>query len=118
MGRRWVATLALMRLSDALLFAACTRETITDLETVVEPRSLEAGEVLFEEGHPGTFMFLLSSGRLAVDKRADGGRAVRLRVMRPGDVGGLTSMTAEKTRSASLTALERSEVLTIPREDF
>ena len=107
-----------MHLSDALLFAACTQETITELEAVVERRMLDAGEALFEEGHPGTFMFLLSSGRLAVDKCAREGRAVRLRVMKPGDVGGLTSMTTEKTRSASLTALEPSEVLTIPRADF
>ena len=107
-----------MRLSDALFFATCTRETLVELEAVVERRLLPAGEALFEEGHPGTFMFLLCSGRLAVDKRTGGGRAVRLRVMKPGDVGGLTSMTAEKTRSASLTALEPSEVLTIPRLDF
>lgn len=110
--------MARMQLSDALFFATCTRETLAELEAVVEHRSLEAGEVLFEEGDPGTFMFLLRSGRLAIDKRTTGGHAVRLRVMQPGDVGGLTSMTTEKSRSASLAALEPSEVLTIPRADF
>ncbi|MEL6186968.1 MAG: cyclic nucleotide-binding domain-containing protein, partial [Myxococcota bacterium] len=61
-----------MKLSDAELFAACTPETLLELEAVVKRRALAAGEVLFDEGAPGTFMFLLVSGRLAVDKRGDG----------------------------------------------
>lgn len=107
-----------MRLADASLFESSAPETLSALEAVVASRALRTGETLFEEGDPGTFMFLLTSGRLAVDKRAEGGRTVRLRVMKPGDVGGLTSMTAEKHRSATLTALEDSEVDTVPRADF
>lgn len=63
-------------------------------------------------------MFAVESGRLAVRKRAEGGAEVHLRVMTAGDVGGLTSMTEDKLRSATLTALDETQLVTVPRADF
>ncbi len=105
-------------LSDIPLFKDCEAETLKELSSHVERRTLQAGERLFTEGDPGDYMFAVESGQLAVHKRAETGAQVHLRVMTAGDVGGLTSMTTDKPRSATLTALSESQLITLPRSGF
>lgn len=99
-------------------FASCAPDTRARLASAAAHRRLRPGEILFEEGDDGTFMFVVASGRLAVRTSTDSGTSVVLRDMTAGDVGGLTTMTTEKTRSATLTAIDESAVLTIPKDVF
>lgn len=81
-------------------------------------RSLADGEFLFHEGDPAGFLFLVLAGSLVVKKRSEDGPEVALREMGPGELGGLTSMYVEKTRSATLRARGAAEVVTFQREAF
>jgi D-lactate dehydrogenase len=105
-------------LNEILLFRECHPETLEQIARVAARRVLQTGEALFEEGDPGEFMFAVESGHLSVRKRSPSGDDVQLRIMTPGDVGGLTSMTTDKLRSASLTALGESRVVTVPKAEF
>ena len=105
-------------LRDTELFAYCTEETLRALSTVIGRRELSARDILFSEGDTGSFMFVVQNGRLAVEKNTPTRGTVTLRHLQSGDVGGLTSMTTHKTRSATVTALEPSIVTTITKENF
>lgn len=105
-------------LKDLPLFEDCAPETLEALADVAEPRTLAPGETLFTEGDPGDYMFAVRSGQLAVHKRTAAGASIHLRVMTAGDVGGLTSMTTDKPRSATLSALGEVELVTVPRAAF
>ena len=80
--------------------------------------SLEPGEVLFREGDPAGFLFVVRRGRLDVLKEVPGRGQVRLRSMGPGEVGGLTSVAVVKERSATLRASagEGAEVVSVDRQ--
>ncbi len=84
----------------------------------VERHDVPAGELLFREGDPGKSMFIVARGRVNVQKAGQKGTNVTLRVMGPGEIGGLTSMALEKTRSATLLACEDVELLCIDRTRF
>ncbi len=100
----------LLRLADASTVAAIA----ADLQT----RSLAAGEVLFAEGDPAGSVFFVHTGELEIHRRGDEGQDVLLRLMGPGEVGGLTSMALARPRSATLSARAASTVLMIGSERF
>lgn len=102
---------------EAELLQGLTRETVRAFADVTERRRLAHGEFLFREGEPGAFMFVVEHGALEVLK-GTGDRLTLLRVMLPGESGGLTSMSREKTRSASLRARGPATVLVVPRARF
>ena len=99
-------------------FARCDPETLDRLERCARRRALSEGEVLFEEGHPGEFVFVVEEGRLSIRKASDGGPQVELRMMGPREVGGLTSVTTGGTRSATVVAAEAAHVLTLPGSEL
>ena len=102
----------------AELLAGLEPETASAFAAACERRQLGHGEVLFREGEPGQFMFVVERGALDVLKQGPDGSTTLLRVMLPGDAGGLTSMTVAKTRSATLRSRGPSAVLIVPRERF
>lgn len=89
-----------------------------DVVAALDERRLGSGEVLFREGDPGGFIFMIAEGALEVRKRGEGDREILMRLMGPGEVGGLTSTTLNQPRSATLQARRESKVLTLSRERF
>jgi CRP-like cAMP-binding protein len=74
------------------------------LASIGQSRSLAPGEHLFHEGDPAEFLFVVEEGALVATKRSEDGAEVELRELGSGEIGGLTSMYVEKTRSATLQA--------------
>lgn len=109
----WLDTLAntdvLANLPDAVLreVVACCRM-----------RSLEVGEVLFEEGDAADFVLIVAAGLLDAFQRNESGEPTWLRSLGPGDMAGLTSMAQDGKRSATLKARQRVELLVVAHTDF
>jgi D-lactate dehydrogenase len=100
------------------LFKSLPEPLRMDIARLAAFRELSAGEYLFREGEPGTFMFIVERGWLDVRKRVAGDGEVTLRSLEPGEVGGITSMVVAKERSAGLRARTDVRVLTLEREGF
>lgn len=82
-------------------------------------RRYAAGEVLFHEGDPAETLHLLTSGRVAVRVTTPNGDQALLTVHRPGQAfGELALLGAEKHRTATVSALEPCETLTLSRGQF
>jgi len=73
--------------------------------------------ILIEE-ESGNTLFLIQKGRVKVSRMSDDGREVILSILEPGDFFGELSLIDGKARSASVTAIEDSEVLLLRRGDF
>lgn len=73
--------------------------------------------ILIEE-EAGNTLFLIQKGRVKVSRISDDGREVILSILEPGDFFGELSLIDGKARSASVTAIENSEVLMLRRGDF
>lgn len=93
-------------------------EALSALAASGRTRALADGEYLFHEGDPADFLFVVLAGALVVRKRSEDGPEITLRELGPGEIGGLTSMYVEKTRSATLRARGAAEVVTFPRAAF
>jgi len=91
-----------------------SRDTLIAFAKACVPRELRTGETLFSEGEPGEFLFLVRRGNLDALAASDG-EELLLRTLGPGDWGGLTSITLDQPRSATLRAASAASVWTVSR---
>jgi CRP-like cAMP-binding protein len=78
---------------------------------------LARGQILFSEGEPSDNLFLVRSGRLRVFLASPRGEELTLAVVGPGQTFGELSVLDRQPRSASVDALETSELVAIAGDD-
>jgi CRP-like cAMP-binding protein len=88
------------------------------LEEMGEPRTFEAGAVIFEEGGTPDCVLLVRGGRVRVATRGAGGEEVVLAERGPGELLGDISGIDGQPRSASVTALDEVRGLMVPLRAF
>lgn len=88
-----------------------------DLSGGIERLALTPGEVLFRQGDRGDAMYVVLAGCLQVSQRKEGGE-VPLAEMRPGAPVGEIQVLTGGRRSATVRAVENSELARIPTEVF
>jgi CRP-like cAMP-binding protein len=92
-----------------------------DLEALTawgHARSFSRGSTLFNEGENADHVLIVQSGRVKVSSFTADGKEVVLAVRGPGELLGELSAIDGEPRSATASALEPVEVLTVPAEDF
>lgn len=109
-------------IADALrasaLFGPLDDVVVADVARAATPRACAAGEVVFTEGDPGGDVFVVVAGALEALKQDDAGRAMLLRLLAPGEAGGLTSTILGEPRSATVRARGVSSLLVIGGDRF
>jgi D-lactate dehydrogenase len=105
-------------LAESELFGKLNDATLEAVSHVAQRRTIPKGELVFREGDPGDYVFVIERGVVEVTKLTDAGVEVPLRELGVGEVGGLTSMSTEKRRSATLRAREESRVVTVAKHQF
>ena len=99
---------------DLDLFRGLSADEKADLETRFTYRAVEGGQALLREGDPAKHLHIVVSGRFAVSRR--GGPT--LAVIARGEPVGEIAFFNGGPRTADVTALRDSEVLSIERADF
>jgi len=85
----------------------------------VRLRRYAAGEVIAHEGDPADTLHLVRSGRVAVGMATLYGNQVTFTLLGPGEVfGELALLGRDSRRSATLTALEATETVTLSKTEF
>ena len=95
------------------IFAPLPVTTIEQLAFRLEVVTVAEGETVFEQADPGDRFFVIASGRVEV--RVDG---ALVRFEGPGEAFGEIALLRDVPRTATVTALEPSELLALGREDF
>lgn len=80
-------------------------------------RPCPAGVVLFEEGDPGSRMYVLREGRVKIAKRVAGAE-VTLALLGPGDFFGEMALLEKLPRSATATVVEDARLLEVDESTF
>jgi len=101
------------RLRDIPLFGGLDESALGLVAGLTTEFTVPTGHVIVEQGHPGLGMFVLESGRVAVELRD--GRRVELG---PGDFFGELSLLTDRERTARVHALTEVTCLALSREDF
>jgi len=100
------------------IFSELSPRALSILENLVHVRSYKAHETIFEEGDPGSGMYMIRSGAVKIFARDKHDAEQELAYLSPGDFFGETTLTAPAPRSASARALEATELVGLFRADI
>ncbi len=89
-----------------------------DLLASTRRRRFARREVLFHEGDPGDTLHLIDKGRVAVRITTPLGDVATLAVLGPGECVGEMAILGTGQRGATVVALEKSETLSLHRDQF
>ena len=81
-------------------------------------RTFDSGSYIFLEDSDGEQCFFVIEGSVKVTRLSKDGKEVILAMMGLGDFFGEMSLLDGRSRSANIISLEKTEVLTLNREDF
>jgi CRP/FNR family cyclic AMP-dependent transcriptional regulator len=105
-------------LARCALFNGLPGDSLAALTRGMRGRRFRRGEVLFHEGDPGDALFVVASGAIKVVVPSEDGDEAILATLRRGDFLGELALLDGAPRSASAIALEPTEVLALPRDQF
>jgi len=100
------------------LFADLAREELERIAPMTRAQKFGRYQVIIRAGERGAVVFLLTAGAVRVSVAGPGGKEVMVGVLYPGDIFGEMAILDGRPRSATVTAMEETEVLAIRRQDF
>ena len=107
---------ALMRSVD--IFAEITDPELEQLLSITTTKRLKKRAVLCRKGEPSDQMYAVMQGRLKATGEGPDGKEVVFSFHDPGDVIGEISLLDQQPRSATVSAVDDSALLTLHRRDF
>ncbi|MGE0397168.1 MAG: cyclic nucleotide-binding domain-containing protein [Kofleriaceae bacterium] len=110
---RPIGMIASRALAATPLFAGLPKEALEALVANLTLVSLEENGVLFHEGDPGDALYVIVEGEVSV--QAEGPPRVEMARLGPGTFIGEVALLTDQPRSATVTAVQTSELLRIDR---
>jgi serine/threonine protein phosphatase PrpC/CRP-like cAMP-binding protein len=95
------------------LFSRLSEREMMRVMAAADVQSFEPGQVVVREGEAGDTMFVILDGSAKVEKGT-----TKVSSLKPGDQMGEMALIRSNARSATVTALEHSELICIRRADF
>ena len=105
-------------LLSSSLFAGMSDLEFNAVSAFLERLKVKKGEYVFQEGDEGDHMFILLSGKLSAFVLQPDGTQRRMFDIQIGDFFGEMSVITNEPRSATLTAMEDTEIVSLPGIDF
>jgi CRP/FNR family cyclic AMP-dependent transcriptional regulator len=105
-------------LRRSALFGRLEETALEMLAGRMARRRYRRGEVIFHEGDPGDALHLVRTGRVKIGRHSPDGDEAIVATIGPGDAFGELVLLDGAPRSATATALEATETLTLARPDF
>jgi CRP/FNR family transcriptional regulator, cyclic AMP receptor protein len=100
------------------LFRGLPKETRSRIAALATRRQYEDGTVIFMRGDAGDSLCGVATGRVRISASAPGGKEVFLNIMEPGDAFGEIALLDGSPRTATATAMARTELIVITRDAF
>jgi len=107
----------MLALSQISLFADLSTRQLSELSDVVRWQTAAGDEVILAEDEPGDTMYFVLSGKVRVDVATSNGPR-SLGELGPGEPFGEMALFEGRPRTATVTAVEKTRLGRIEREDF
>lgn len=95
-----------------------SEEAINAIIELASPRHFDAGQVIYLEGEPAEFVYILERGWVKATRMTHEGREQGLHFLRPVEIFGDNAVFTRTTYPATTTALEATDVWVIPSEEM
>jgi len=105
-------------LSFVPIFSELPEETLDKIEKIGTRKVYKKNEVILMEEEAGTALFAIVKGKVKVARASTEGREVILTILTDSDFFGEMAILDGLTRSATVTAIEESELFLLQRNDF
>lgn len=105
-------------LQNVPLFASLSSAERRTLARAVAIRSYPKNSVILNEGERSDSIYVIDSGKVKVLMRDEEGKEVILSILKEGDYFGELALIDELPRSASVVAMESSEMTVLSKADF
>ena len=102
----------------APLFAALDDEASSTLMRSMSQTRLERGDVLFHEGDQGDRLYVIREGKIKLGRRSTDGRENLVAILGPGEMFGELSLFDPGPRSATVTAVTETTLLSLAHDDL
>ena len=115
---RFGTNLAVEALARSPLFHGIDTAELERIAAGMARRRYRRNEVVFHEGDPGDSLHVLVEGRVKITRASGEGEEAIVVVLSPGDTFGQIVLLDGAPRSATATAIEPTETLTMARGEF
>lgn len=105
-------------LSFVPIFSDLPQAELDKIEKIGSRKHYEKNEVILVEEDAGNALFVIVSGKVKVSRTSGDDREVILTILSDSDFFGEMAILDGLTRSATVTAIEKSELFLIQRNDF
>jgi len=105
-------------LSFVPIFSELPNDTLEKIEKVGTRKQFKKNDVILMEDEVGTALFVIVTGKVKVSRTSNDGREVILTILSESDFFGEMAILDGQTRSATVVAIEDSELFIIQRTDF
>ena len=105
-------------LAGAPLFESLSESDLEAIAHVATTRSVSAREELFHKGDDGAQIYIVARGQLKVITTSPEGGDLMFCILDPGEVIGEVGLLAERARTATVIAIEPSDLIVIDRREF
>jgi len=100
------------------IFSELSDATLKTIEKVGSKKMFIKNDVILMEDEVGSALFVIISGKVKVSRSSNDGREVILAILSESDFFGEMAILDGQTRSATVIAIEDSELFLIQRNDF
>ncbi len=100
------------------IFSEIPLETIEKIEKIGTRKNYLKNDVILMEDEVGTALFVIVNGKVKVARTSGDGREVILTILSESDFFGEMAILDGQTRSATVVAIEDTELFLIQRNDF
>lgn len=113
-----IATMAREGLAENLLVRGVPADLLPEICAIPQLVGYADGEVIFEEGDPPDYLYLIAKGAVRISKRGRGGQQETLSHLREGDFFGEMGLFDPDARSARATAAQPTQLGRVDRADL
>ena len=94
------------------------RVLVMNLNQAYKRTTFEPHHVIFDEGHTAKAIYVIKSGAVEIRVGTRGDNPQTLATLRKGEVFGELALIEERSRKAAAIAIEKTEVVEVPCEEF
>lgn len=105
-------------LGNVSIFSSLSPEELDQLLNATTTKRVEPKETLFRKGDPGNQLYGILSGSLKVTTTGVDGKDVLFSLMGPGEVLGEIALLDNERRSATVVAVEATDLLVLDRREL
>ncbi|HEX4837041.1 MAG TPA: Crp/Fnr family transcriptional regulator [Solirubrobacteraceae bacterium] len=100
------------------VFSTLERDDLERISRLAVPRTFEPGQIVFREGDASDTCYIVRSGRARAVREHPDGRTITLATFGPGDIFGELAMFEDERRSATVEAVQPTDVVAVLGPDM